>query len=164
MGTKLVKLYDERELASFKRRRLVWIVLAAAAALAALVLCIFFMKKAVAMRSPAQLLRAVIASVAGGWMVLTLRIFAIDELSRGIKHIKAMLDEGSEETVVRGGFSAAKKPLRIKRGVALRRVSAENETLSLWERKVKRFPSEKAVAVRCVNGFITAYEVEDERD
>ena len=166
MDTQLIKLYDEEELIRLKAKKRAWIAVLMIVALAALAFCAFFMARAVRLRSPAQLLRSIASAVAGGWICLTIRIFAADELAAEVKHAQAMLSGMGSAEVFEGAFTLAEKPLRIKRGAALRRVSCTggNTPLSIWEKNVKRFPAERVVRVHAVNGLIAAYEVEDENN
>ncbi len=166
MDTQLIKLYDEEELIRLKAKKRAWIAVLMIVALAALALCALFMARAVRLRSPAQLLSSIASAVAGGWICLTIRIFAADELAAEVKHAQAMLSGMGSAEVFEGAFTLAEKPIRIRRGVALRRVSVTggSAALSLWERNVKRFPAGKVRRVHAVNGFIAAYEVENENN
>ena len=75
-----------------------------------------------------------------------------------------MVEEGERKTVG-GRFEKTNEVRYIRHGVTLRRVrltSGERETmLVLYEPYAKRLPDTFVGAVETVNGFIVAYEVDD---
>lgn len=161
METKLINLYDEAELKKLRARRRAWLAAFGVIAALTLALCIIFLAKAGKARSIELLIKAIAASIAGGWAALTVRIFAVEPLSRAEKHVNAIL-AGETETHA-GAFDVGEKPVILRRGVALYRVYAgDGSGLSLWEKKKLLFPASRAERVQTVNGFITAYEVKNE--
>ena len=166
MERKLIELYSPDDIVRLRRRRRTVTAIAAAAALVTLAVCVFFCARTTAKNAGRMLLCAVIASTLGGWVVITLVRFFIDEYKRGEKHVKAIL-EGEREPVD-GKFTLTNERLSVIRGVSMLRIRVEGAprvaSLQLYDKKKKLFDGAKARRVYAVHGFAAAYETEGEGD
>lgn len=164
MKTNIIELYGPDELAREKRRLLVWIVVLVLAAALVLAACIVLCTH-VTQRNWQRMLTAVLlTSVLGGWTVLSLRIFVLDQIRFGEKHVAAIEEHRAERERFEGTFTLTNERLLVKNGVSMQRVQSDNPkagVLQLYRRKVKRFDAARAAAVYVEFGFITAYEVCD---
>lgn len=159
------ELYSYEELASLKKRKAAAVAVAAAIALVTLALAIVCCIKADRHAPKEMLIRAIVISTVGGWIVISLVHFLIDELTYAIKHSRAMLEGEKEE--VGGRFKLTDERWLVKRGVAITEVKAEPDDpsprapvrLQIYDKKKKRF-DEAAVRVETCHGFITAFYTE----
>ena len=107
-----------------------------------------------------MLLYTICASTIGGWIVISVVHFAIDEVRRAIAHTKAVLE--GERMAVDGRFTLTNERLIVKRGVSMLRVDVSGvprlDSLQLYDKKKALFNAEKATRVYSVHGFVTAYE------
>lgn len=162
MERKLIELYSEKELASYKKKRIVWNVVSFLVLAAALSLCVVFCVSAYRTETFKMLPYAIFTSIAGWSVYLTLRIFVIADIKAAADHIEAII-KGDPETVT-GRFELTKERLYIKKGVVMTKVDVtenpKTTSLQLFDKKKKLFDAEKAVSVRVVFGFITAYEAD----
>lgn len=159
MDNSIVELYTEKDLAKLKRLRLFFIILASLIGACALGVCVYLCASATVMTAQDMLLKAIIVSVAGGWAVITLRVFVIKELTQGIRHSEAVM-KGVRECVT-GSFTLTKERTFIKKGITLITVKVEGgnkRALQLWSSKKRAFKGVKTAKVYTVYGFIAAYE------
>ncbi len=160
MKLRTVALYEPNEIARQRTRLRLWIGAAAAIAAATLLACIVLCTRVRTENAQRLLLWCVALSTLGGWIVLSLRIFAIDECRNAIRHAEAMLSGPRE--IVEGTFALTTERVRIKNGVSMVRVSVcgapQVQSLQLYDKKRKRFESANPVRVTTVYGFIVAYE------
>lgn len=160
MEKTVIELYNERELDALGKKLLRLRVIAAAVGLIALGFCVYFCATANSANAKMHYIYTVIASVLGGWAVISLRCFAINDVKAALRHVKTML-EGESETLF-GSFTPTGERLFVKNGVAIRPVRCESEgrtqLLQLYDKKAELFDA-GASRVRTVYGFITAYEV-----
>ncbi len=163
MENRIVELYDASDLAALKKQRRVWIGVAVAVGVLTLALCILFCLLTRPQNEQTMLWSILITSAVGGWIVITLLHFRIDECKWALAHTEAMLS--GEREPVEGSFAYTEEYTRIRKGISMRRVAVSGApkvpTLEVYEAKVRRFAPEKAVRVYSVYGFITAYEVRD---
>lgn len=165
MEKKMIELYSPKEIALLKKKRNVWIGIAVAVAVLALAFCIFFCARTDTSNRDRMLLGTIISSTLGGWIVITLTHFVIEDYRNAEKHIVAVL-EGPRE-YEEGPFEWTGEHLRVRKGISMtgiRKVGAVKGNLYLYDAKKKSFQVERAVRVCTVYGFVAAYEVSDDLD
>lgn len=164
MKEKTVELYGETDVSAANRKAGVWT--AAAAVIGALTLgfCLYCAFHARAEDAVTWYKRAAAASILGGWAVITIRIFAINNFKAAKKHIEAVLD--GERERIDGSFEKTGEKTIIKNGVTLEKIKVTGNDsvgfVSVYDKKASLFDDKKAASVYTVFGFITAYEVKDE--
>lgn len=160
MKFRTVELYKSSDPAEQRARLRLWIGAAAAIAAATLLACIVLCTRVRTENAQRLLLWCIALSTLGGWIVLSLRIFAIDEWRSAIRHTEAMLSGPRE--VTEGAFTLTTERVRIKNGVSMVRVQVDGaphvQSLQLYDKKRKQFETAKPVRVTTVYGFIVAYE------
>lgn len=156
----MVELYGKTHIEALRKKTALWIAIAVGIGVLTLALCVVFCLCTRTANAERMLAYTIAASILGGWTTLTIRIFVIDELLYAKKHTEAML-AGPRERVT-GTFTVTKERIRVKRGVAMRKVKADGApgvaSLQLYEKLVKHFPPSGVTAVETVYGFIVAYE------
>lgn len=164
MKKRTLELYNESDLRSLRKRIALWVIAAALAGAAALGYCIFNCVRLRPSIANALLIKTIIASTAGGWIVISLVHFVIAELRNGIRHTEAMLAGEREE--VCGAFTVSPEKLYIKNGVPLQTVRVDGDGgsshINIASDKAARFSQIRTEKVYCVHGFIVACEVDDE--
>lgn len=162
METESIKLYSAEEARAVKKKRIVWNAVSFLVLAAALSLCAAFCASAYKTETFEMLPYAIVSSIAGGFVYLTLRIFVVADLKAAAEHIEAILT-GEAETVD-GSFELTDERLFIKKGVAMTKVTVSDNdrvrSLQIYDKKKKLFDAGRAVRVKAVYGFITEYEVE----
>ncbi|MBR6006229.1 MAG: hypothetical protein IK064_01230 [Clostridia bacterium] len=166
MDTHITELYSGDDVIILQKKQRLWRIAAIAVAAVTLILCIVFCASSGPRNMMKMLAAAVITSTVGGWIVITIVRFALDELRYAEKHTRAVL-EGERESVD-GRFELTDDRTLVKRGVAMLRVDAGTESgthaLQIYEKKARRFDAKNAKRVYTVHGFIAAYEAEDENN
>ncbi|MBO4384062.1 MAG: hypothetical protein J5854_01410 [Clostridia bacterium] len=162
METRIIELYSAGEAADLKKKRIVWNAVSFLVLAITLSVCAVFCASAYRTETFEKLPYAIAASIAGSFVYLTLRIFVVSDIKAASDHVDAIL-KGEAETVT-GRFTLTKERLFIKKGVAMTKVGVSGQerisSLQIYDKKKKLFDAEKAVSVKVVFGFITAYEVE----
>ncbi|MCR5611981.1 MAG: hypothetical protein K6F68_09175 [Clostridiales bacterium] len=162
MDTKIIELYSEEEETVYRKKRIVWNVVSFLVLAAALTVCVFFCVSAYRAETFDTLPYVIFTSIAGWTVYLTIRIFVIADLKAAVKHIEAI--RKGEAEIVTGRFSLTKERLYIKKGIAMTKVNVSGNdkvtSLQIFDKKKKLFDADKAVSVKVVFGFITAYEAE----
>ncbi len=163
MERKIVELYSAAEIDSLRKKRRVWIVVTAVIGALTLGLCIWFCAKTRTQNAPQMLRNTLLTSLIGGWIVITLLHFCVEDCTCAIAHTEAILS-GERETVA-GTFAYKKEYTRVKRGVTMRSVAVSGAgrtaLLQVYDAKEKRFDPARTHLVYSVHGFVVAYEVED---
>ena len=166
MESKVIELYDRDELKKARGRLRALAALCAVIAALTLAFCIYCCVRAGEHDRTRQMLYAIAASTLGGWAVIAIRVFWLSKLKNEKKHIEAMTS--GERERVEGWFAPTGERFRVINGVGLTRIAYsagyETGTLGLWSKKEKDFDCERAKAVYTSQGFITAYEVQNEGD
>ena len=165
MEKRMIELYSQEEIGLLKKKRNVWIGIAVAVAALALAFCIFFCMRTNTANRDRMLLGTIISSTLGGWIVITVTHFVVEEYQNAEKHIVAVL-EGPRE-YEEGSFEWTGEHLRVRKGISMtgiRKVGAVKGNLYLYDAKKKLFQAERAVRVCTVYGFVAAYEVNDDLD
>lgn len=163
MDNKMIELYSTEEITLLKKKRNIWTGITIAIGALALALCILFCAKTNTANRDSMLIRTIVSSTLGGWIVISLSHFVIEEYRNAEKHVQAILDGPREQ--VEGPFEWTGEHLRVKKGVSITGIHADGEKrekLFLYDAKKKLFPKDKAVRVCTVYGFIVAYEVNDD--
>lgn len=161
----MIELYSQEEIGLLKKKRNVWIGIAVAVAALALAFCIFFCMRTNTANRDQMLLGTIISSTLGGWIVITVTHFVVEEYQNAEKHIVAVL-QGPRE-YEEGPFEWTGEHLRVRKGISMtgiRKVGAVKGNLYLYDAKKKLFRAERAVRVCTVYGFVAAYEVNDDLD
>ena len=163
MERKIVELYSAAEIDSLRKKRRVWIVVTAVIGALTLGLCIWFCAKTRTQNAPQMLRNTLLTSLIGGWIVITLLHFCVEDCTCAIAHTEAILS--GEREPVAGTFAYKKEYTRVKRGVTMRSVpvsgAGRTALLQVYDAKEKRFDPACTHLVYSVHGFVVAYEVED---
>lgn len=160
MERNLIELYSTDDIPRLKKKERLYTAAAVAVGLLTLAVCVFFCILSRTHDPKKMLLYSICASTIGGWIVISVVHFAIDEVRRAIAHTKAVLE--GERTAVDGRFTLTNERLIVKRGVSMLRVDVDGvprlASLQLYDKKRALFSAEKAARVYSVHGFIVAYE------
>ena len=164
MEKRVIELYSKDDIAIIDRKRKGWIAAAIAAAILTLAGCIFFCLRTNTLNAQTMLLYCIICSVLGGWVIISIVRFPIQDLKNAKKHTIAILNGTREE--VRGRFTLTDERIRIINGIAMYKVKAEDagreSSLQLFEGKKKQFSGVETDCVYSVHGFVAAYEADNE--
>ena len=166
MNSKVIELYGRDELAKARGRLRAVTALCAVIGALTLAFCILCCVKAGTHDRTRLMLYAIAASTLGGWAIIAVRVFWLARLKNEKKHIEAITSGARER--IEGWFAPTGERFRVINGVGLTRIAYSRDdeigTLGLWSKKEKSFDSERAAAVYTSQGFITAYEVQNEGD
>lgn len=158
MEDDFVSLYSEKDITLLKKRLGIWTAVCVIIGAAALAVCVSFAVSAYFTETRELFIPTVLVSVFGGFSVITVYRFVIEDIRAAIKHTEAMLK--GEAEIVAGSFTVTGEKLFIRKGVPIVRVKvAGNElvsSLQIYDKKAALLDG-SAERVATVYGFVTAY-------
>ncbi len=160
MKSRITELYHPEELDELRRKIRRGTVITVLIGLLTLAVCVALCCFVTPKNATTLLLGTVVASTLGGWAVISVSYFGVEEHKNAYKHCEAMLS--GERERIDGTYELTDERLRVKRGVAMRRIRVDGVprvgSVQVYDKKADRLKDVHHGALYTVYGFVTAYE------